>query len=379
MTRTFHLLTGEYPPQSGGVGDYTRMVAAGLAARGHAVHVWSPSGGDPCDGVDVHRLPDAFGVRSRRMLGAALTSQPGTLLLQYVPNALGVRGANVPFCAWLLGARRRGVDVRVMFHEPYMYFALRRPSRNLLAATQRVMAALLLRASPVAYISTSAWVRYLRPWGARVLIESPIPATIPSAPVRADVDRWRTMFMAGRGAARLVAHFGTFGDHMAAELAAALPAVLAAAPDVSFVLIGRGAGGFAASLAERHSALASRIVPADALPPGQVAAALQACDLALQPYPDGVTTRRTSVMAPLANGVPVVTTDGALTEPVWRETGAVSLTRAGDPVSAGSTVASLLGDLAARSDLGLRGRRAYHERFALRHTLEALLGAGVAA
>ena len=40
-TRTWHFLTGEYPPDRGGVADYTALVAAGLAKHGCAVHVWS--------------------------------------------------------------------------------------------------------------------------------------------------------------------------------------------------------------------------------------------------------------------------------------------------------------------------------------------------
>lgn len=379
MPRAFHLLTGEYPPHCGGVGDYTRMVAAGLAARGFTVHVWCPSEGAATDGVLLHRLPDAFGARSRRALDEALRAMPGSVVLEYVPNALGARGANVAFCAWLLRAHRRGADVRVMFHEPYLYFAWRRPSRNVLAAAQRLMAALLLRASPVSYISTATWVRYLRPWGARVLLEAPIPATIPPEARPSEVERWRTTLRSAGGSTQLVAHFGTFGDHMSAELHAVVPAVLDAAPAATIVLIGRGASGFAASVAGRHPVLATRVATAEALSPEEIAAVLRACDLAVQPYPDGVTTRRTSVMGPLANGVPVVTTDGSLTEPIWRASGAVSLSRAGDARAMGSAAAALLGDGAARSALGTRGRRVYEERFALRHTLDAILGAGVAA
>ena len=36
------VLTGEYPPQSGGVSDYTRLVAKGLAAAGDQVVVYAP-------------------------------------------------------------------------------------------------------------------------------------------------------------------------------------------------------------------------------------------------------------------------------------------------------------------------------------------------
>jgi glycosyltransferase involved in cell wall biosynthesis len=104
-----------------------------------------------------------------------------------------------------------------------------------------------------------------------------------------------------------------------------------------------------------------------------VAAALRACDIALQPYPDGVTTRRTSVMAALANAVPTVTTRGALTEPVWNETAAVRIVPAGDPHALSEAAHVLLRDEEARTTLGLAGKQAYDACFAVRHAVRALL------
>ena len=165
---TFHLLTGEYPPQTGGVGDYTSLVAEGLAARGAMVHVWCPNARSRfvsrmlCTSIDCRMCS----VRRRASISeSAFLASPGCVLLEYVPNALGARGANVPFCLWLCGCARRGADVRVMFHEPYFYFSWHRPWRNVLALVQRSMAALLIRASGVAYISTAAWADCLRPLG----------------------------------------------------------------------------------------------------------------------------------------------------------------------------------------------------------------------
>ena len=37
-----HILTPEYPPATGGVADYTRLIARKLAQAGDAVHVWCP-------------------------------------------------------------------------------------------------------------------------------------------------------------------------------------------------------------------------------------------------------------------------------------------------------------------------------------------------
>ena len=45
----------------------------------------------------------------------------------------------------------------------------------------------------------------------------------------------------------------------------------------------------------------------------------------LQPYPDGVSSRRTTVTSLLAHGCAVVTTRGPLTEGLWQESGAVDV------------------------------------------------------
>ena len=124
------MITGEYPPQPGGVSDYTRRVALGLVEAGDRVDVWAP----PVDqsecgdaGVTVHRLPDRFGPRSLRMLSRELDRRPAPrrLLIQYVPHAFGWKAANVPLCLWLQSRRRD--SVWVMFHEIAFPFARRQP------------------------------------------------------------------------------------------------------------------------------------------------------------------------------------------------------------------------------------------------------------
>jgi glycosyltransferase involved in cell wall biosynthesis len=384
----FHLLTGEFPPQRGGVGDYTDLLSRALASRGCTVHVWCPSAAptgdhDSTGGVNVHRLPDSFGRLSRRELARAIRSAPGCVLLQYVPNALGMRGANLPFCFWLRSLSRRNVDVRVMFHEPYFYFAWQHPLRNGLAAIQRLMARVLLQASRIAYLSTDTWVRYLSPMApaGTPLVAVPIPSTVPGAADPQSVSRWRARFrngtsstaIAGQDVPPIVGHFGTFGDHLSAELRDVIPSVLDADPMTRMVCIGRGSERFTALLRERHPDFGGRIYGTGPLPPGEVAAALRACDVVVQPYPDGVTTRRTSMMAGLANQVAMVTTEGALTETVWRASGGVALAPAADERAISGAVTALLRDPAARSRLAEAGRRTYDTYFALERTIETLL------
>jgi glycosyltransferase involved in cell wall biosynthesis len=97
-----------------------------------------------------------------------------------------------------------------------------------------------------------------------------------------------------------------------------------------------------------------------------------ACDIMLQPYPDGVTSRRTSVMVALAHGRPVVTTTGRLTEPLWSECGSLVLIPAERPGDLASATARLLSDPARLQYLAARSRALYAERFDLAHTIDTL-------
>jgi glycosyltransferase involved in cell wall biosynthesis len=92
----------------------------------------------------------------------------------------------------------------------------------------------------------------------------------------------------------------------------------------------------------------------------------------LQPYPDGVTSRRTSVMAALSHGRPVVTTVGWLSETFWLGCGAVVTVPVEDPGALISATSQLLSDSARMAELSAHARRLYAERFDLAHTIERL-------
>jgi glycosyltransferase involved in cell wall biosynthesis len=373
--RRWHLLTVEYPPACGGVADYSHHLATALAAAGDEVVVWVPRECGPdidatMGRVSVRVLPDRFGAGSRARLDEALRAAPGIVLLQYVPTALGSGRTNVTFCRWLLERRRAGVDVRVMFHEPYFYFTLRRPWLNGVALAHRAMTALLIRASDPIYVSTDTWLRYLSPYGAVPRVETlPIPATVAQIASAEQILPFRTAMGAAHSEV-VVGHFGTYGDHVAGELMPALHAIVRRLPSTRLALLGAGSEAFLSrvedAIPEVHAYASGR------LSQQCVAAALRACDLVIQPYPDGVTTRRTSVMAALANGVPVVTTAGPLTEAIWKSSKGVSLVPAGQPSAIEAATVALALDSDLRGALAIRGRRLYERHFSMDRTIAAL-------
>jgi glycosyltransferase involved in cell wall biosynthesis len=377
------ILTCEYPPGCGGVGDYTAQVAGALADAGDTVTVVCPPGrGAPSSSTDppveVMVLDDVYGRGGRQAIDARLdrpdATDTSTILVQYVPTGFGLRGANVPFCRWLLSrARRRQHDVRVMFHEPYFEYTWTPIRQNALAAAERVMARTLLRAASHVYLSTDAWRPYLAPYlsaGRGDFETLPIPSAIPRCDDASAIAARRGQLLGT--STRLVGHFGTFGGHVAPMIGKPLVSLLDRRSDLSAVCTGAGSERFVQRLLDGHPRLRGRLHGTGRVTPADAALTLAACDVLVQPYPDGVTTRRTSTMAGLINGRPVVTTAGHLTEPIWAASGAVVLHQVGDAGALVETTLALLDADGERAALAERGARLYRERFALAYTIRAL-------
>jgi glycosyltransferase involved in cell wall biosynthesis len=357
----WHLLTGE-APGSGGVGDYSAVLAGALGAAGETVS------------LSVERRPSA--------LDAALgPPAPGRrLLFQYAPQAWGARGMNLGVCRWLVRRTLSGDDVRVMFHEPFYPFGLERPWRNLLAAVNRRMARLLLRAASRAYVSTAAWVPLLRPLAPPALAFRvlPIPSTVPFLDDPGAVRALRARLAAdGRP---LVVHFGTGGELIRPLLAAALGRLSERRPDARVLLLGRGGAEAAARRGAYRSGMA--IAATGELSARELSLHLQAADVAVQPYPDGADTRRTTLMACLSCGLPTVTTRGPFTAVEVADAVAATVP-ASQPALLGDAAADLLDAQRAGApprpgaDALRRATRAlYQERFAVERSVERLLEDG---
>jgi glycosyltransferase involved in cell wall biosynthesis len=376
----WHILTGEYPPRPGGVADYSHLVAAGLARSGAAVRVWTGPAEGPTPeaaGVVVDRRAGRWGPADLARLDAALDAcpSPRRLLVQYAPNVWGYRGVNLGFCRWLVRRRRRGDDVWAMIHEAFYGWYLRdRPTRWALAAAHRLMIRSLLAASSRVFLSMPGLERRLRPYEPgprRPMTWLPVPSNVPAVEDAAAVAATRRR-VAPRGEL-VVGHFGTFGPSYRHLLAAALPPLLEDRPDRVGLLIGRGGGPFAAELAAAHPGLAGRLVATGGLAPEAASLHLQACDVLVQPYDDGVSTRRGSAMAGLAHGRPIATTRGRHTDPTWSAAGCVSLVAPDDPAALARAAEALLADPDARDRLGAAARAAYDRHFALERTIEAML------
>ncbi len=372
----WHLITCEYPPDVGGISDHTAQVATGLAAAGDDVHVWCPGPERSAPpGVHVHGGLGAFGRADLERVDRELDQHaaPRRLVVQWVPHGFGKRSMNVGFCLWVWRRARRGDAVDVVVHEPYLEFGRGPIPHVVMALVHRLMTIVLLRAADRVWMSTPAWEDLLRPYLLGRDMEMrwlPVPgcesrAALPSAGAATD------LAVLPRP---LAGHFGTYGTLVTSLLEERLAGVMASPTRPALLLMGSGGEAFARHLLARHPEWRDRVLATGYLPPERLDTYLSACDVLLQPYPDGITTRRTSAMAGLARGRAVVTTTGHLTEPLWAEHQAVVLVDGGDPAAFVDAVDGLLRDTQARERLGARARAVYDAHFSvsqLVHTLRA--------
>lgn len=375
----WHIVTGEYPPAPGGVSDYCGAVAAGLASAGDEVHVWCPAAGAATadhPGVHVHAIAGAWTRADLRRLDTEINRIPGSrrLLVQWVPHAFGRRSLNIAFCRWIRRRARAGDAVDLMVHEPGLAFGEGGLRHQAAALVHRLMLMLLLGRARRVWVAIPAWTDGIRPWAfGRPDLSFcwlPIPSSIPVCVNDDDVRRARALVEQGNDEI-VVGHFSTYSPAIIATLRDVLPALLEAAPRVRCLLLGRGseeALGRLRAATPHHD----RLHAAGSLDASELSCRLQACDLLLQPYPDGASTRRTTLMAALAHGLPVVTTVGRLSEPFWKQSDAVAVAPAGDAAALAQAVARLAAEPERRLRLGASARTVYEARFSLRNVITAL-------
>jgi glycosyltransferase involved in cell wall biosynthesis len=374
----WNIITGEYPPQTGGVSDYTRMVAQGLADAGDDVRVWAPAvpGPDstPHRNVLVNRLPDHFGRRGLKILAQELERDPtARVLVEYVPHAFRMRAMNVPLCLMLL--RRRRSDITVMFHEVAYPISRNQSIRhNALGVVNHAMAAMLTRAASRIFVAAQGWTEMLAryaPKGCKIGW-LPVPSTIPVVRDRAAMLAVRARLATPESG--LLGHFGTYGPWVTSRLNPALESILSMHQTARVLLIGRKGDRFRDDFVREHQALALRVFATGALAESDVSINIGACDVMIQPYPDGITSRNTSALAGLAHGKAIATTTGRYSEDIWQRSGAVFLAPDQDAEALARGTIDLINDRDRAKAMGCEAVKLYREVFDLEHTIAALRG-----
>jgi len=399
------LVTGEYPPDQGGVADYTMCLADALAAQGVAVDILTtaraqsqpeadraltaaaaegvqspteadrgletheadaglraagqpetdvPGGpgvsrdieGGSAPPVWVHRTVSGWGWGALRAVTSAVEARrPDIVHVQYQAAAYGMRPAIHVLPSWV--RRRKGVATAVTFHDllvPYLF-----PKAGPLR--QRAIDTLARQADLT--IVTNREDREMLAGRLEVprLALVPIGSNVRDAPPPGyDATAWRADHDIGREVA-LLAYFGFLNESKGArDLADALGRLAREGRDVQLVMIGGRTGASdptnQAYLEAFEADLAERGLTAIVRWTGHVSATevsawFHAADVAVLPYTDGASFRRGSLLAALTHGIPVVTTE----PPSYQQSSDVGFTQ-GDAYAA--EVPTLVDGVSAR-------------------------------
>ena len=371
------VLTGSYPPDEGGIADYTFVIVKRLAELGSRVQIFTgpeATGGEPpiLDGVTVHRLASHFTPFALLALERDLARipHPYEILIQYVPQAFGprahsrFRGLPMWFCLWLKW--RSPALTTVMLHETLVHAQADSGWRDrILHHATRWMLTWLAQAADRIFLSTEAWRAEVTPLARPgTLIEVlPVPSNVAETydAIRAACIRADNCLLLG--------HFGTYREPVSGLILQLIPVLLT--PGRRMLLIGSGSQDFLDQLLRDYPHLKDRLTATGALPSDEIAAHIAACDLMIQPYPDGVTSRRGTLMAAVALAKPVLTNDGAATEAVWRDSGAVAMVSHFDVAQYGAKLDELI-DAGKLHDLGHAGHAFYSRHCSSQRTAAAL-------
>jgi len=360
-----HFIVGEGTPQSGGMCAHATVLTDGLAETGVRVHVWlaevtelmsrSPD-------ITIHRTLGTVSIPDLWRTGRALNRfKKARLLIYWVPHAFGLKSMNVPFCIWLwfrsMFHRNR---VELLVQECFLDFA-NSWKQYAAAFVHRVMTIILLNAADHVWGALADYEDQLRPYalGKSVPFQwLPVPSNVAVIENPAAVQEIRTKFAPD---GLLLGHFGTFGTGIKGLLEDIVPCLLRGV-NGSLVLLGPGGETFRDALLRMFPDLNGRIHATGYLTDTELSYHLNACDVMIQPYPDGITGRRGSILAPLAHGRPIVTNASPRTETLWAESGAVIIA-ATTPAEFLNAVRRLEKDPAEWSRISSAARQTYLRYF----------------
>ena len=271
-------------------------------------------------------------------------AEPAWILLQYNPFRYGRAGIAPGLLLDVRRLRHRSrVPLLVMVHEAWIDITDWRSA--LIGGWQRVQLRDLLHLADGVITSTQSLADAIGGGAVHVPIATTItPVAVPPGAARA---------VLGLDSRLVVALFGRGNPSRALDHAEAAIAAIADA---------HGAEGLAV-LNLGADAPPLRLPPGvevttpGALPADELSLRLHASDLVLLPFKDGVSTRRTTLMAALAHGVPVLGLSGGNTDTVLASArDALVLTPVGDLAAFSRAAVALAADRPRRQAIGEAGR-----------------------
>jgi glycosyltransferase involved in cell wall biosynthesis len=350
------IVSAEYPPMHGGIGDYTARLVAALADNGWHARVLTSEGArseDPRVLAQVHRWNWDI---TDQVRAAIQSTQAELLHIQYQTGAYGMHPA-INFLPRRLGKGIDGPAVVTTFHDllpPYL-FPKAGPARDWVTRS-------LARGSDAIIVTNVQDLESLalQPRLIRRLMMIPIGSNLPDIPpIERDSVRKRLDLPEERPLA--IGFFGFLAADKGVDILLKAVADLPFASTAALVIIGGGLSQTDVANRDYHDWITQQfrecrvpVVQTGHLSPNEAAAALRAMDLVVLPFRDGASLRRGTLIAAIRAGATVLTTDpgtdGSLDPLIGGES--LWLVSTGDPDALRVGMETLLGDQSLRDRIG---------------------------
>ncbi len=308
--QTVVFLTAEYPPQPGGVGDYTHQLALALTQQGQQVAVLTgpqtsaPGQSSPSSMPGLQYPIAAWDWRCWAATRQALQSlRPAWLHIQYQTGAYGMHPA-INLLPWYL-RQTFPIPIVVTFHD------LRQPYLLPKASFLRRWVTLRLAKDANSVITTNAEdAQALQKLGQISSTVIPIGSNIAVAPpANYQREAWRAKLGIQPNETLLV-YFGLLLRSKGVDLLLEALSHCATLPLRLLLLGGAQDQAFAAEVVAqiKRLELTNRVVCTGYVDAQTVSAHLLAADLAVLPFREGCSLRSGSLLAALSHSLPVLTT-----------------------------------------------------------------------
>ncbi len=144
-------------------------------------------------------------------------------------------------------------------------------------------------------------------------------------------------------------------------------------PGVNALLIGKNGDMFRKEFVQSLPHLEKRVIAPGVQAHRELSVGLSACDVMLQAYTGGISTRNGSIMSVLSHGRPSVGTKGHVTDPEWDEWGVVDLFAKEADREMAARVCELMADAPTKLAMGQKARALYEKYFIPQRMVEKLL------
>ena len=355
------IVSAEYPPMHGGIGDYTARLVSALAGNGWHARILTSEAArseDPRVLAQVHRWNWDITDQIREALES---TQAELLHIQYQTGAYGMHPA-INFVPKRLGNRDRVLPVVTTFHDllpPYL-FPKAGPAREWVTRA-------LAKGSDAIIVTNVQDLESLaqQPQLLRRLMMIPIGSNLPDIPP-IDVDAERKRIGLSEETKLAIGFFGFLTEDKGIDILLRALTDLPHASQASLVIIGGGLSETDLANRQYYEWITRRfeqcripVIQTGHLPPNQAAAALRAMDLVVLPFRNGASLRRGTLIAAIRAGATVLTTDPGTDDSLEPLIGGESLwlVSPGDAEALRVGIETLLGDRSLRERLATEAQR----------------------